>query len=59
LEIVRQPPGTLSGRALLDEDFLRECGWTDFVRYRCDPNVEPPRITASDFPNAGMIPIGV
>ena len=35
----------VTGQALIDEDFLREyCGVTDFKKYRCDPNVEPPRI---------------
>jgi citronellol/citronellal dehydrogenase len=56
LEIVSEPPGQLSGRALLDEDFLRERGWTDFTRYRCDPNSEPPRLMARDLPQAGLVP---
>jgi citronellol/citronellal dehydrogenase len=55
LEIVKTPPGELSGQALLDEDFLRSRGWTDFVRYRCDPDHEPPRVTARDIPRAGVI----
>jgi citronellol/citronellal dehydrogenase len=47
LAIVKKPPGQLSGRALLDEDFLREEGVTDFTRYRCDPAHEPPRLGPS------------
>jgi citronellol/citronellal dehydrogenase len=34
----------MTGRALIDEDFLRDEGVTDFERYRCDPSSEPPRI---------------
>lgn len=56
LEIVKTKPGELTGRALLDEDFLRERGYTDFVKYRCDPEHEPPRVFAKDFPNAGLVP---
>jgi citronellol/citronellal dehydrogenase len=56
LEIVQRPPGEMSGRALLDEDFLRERGWTDFTRYRCDPNHEPPRLMARDLPQTGLVP---
>jgi citronellol/citronellal dehydrogenase len=56
LEIVSDPPGQLSGHALLDEDFLRERGWTDFTRYRCDPNHEPPRLLARDLPQTGLVP---
>jgi hypothetical protein len=32
------------GQALIDEDFLRAEGVTDFARYRCDPDKEPPRV---------------
>jgi len=53
LEIVTSPPAELSGRALLDEDFLRERGVTDFTKYRCDPDHEPPRLTAADVPKRG------
>jgi citronellol/citronellal dehydrogenase len=56
LEVVTSDPATLTGRALLDEDFLRERGWTDFTQYRCDPDHEPPRITAADVPNVGRAP---
>ena len=54
LEICAEAPGTMSGRALYDEDFLRERGFTDFVKYRCDPTSEPPRIMARDLPTAGL-----
>eukprot|EP01013_Petalomonas_cantuscygni_P030944 TRINITY_DN57041_c0_g1_i1.p1 TRINITY_DN57041_c0_g1~~TRINITY_DN57041_c0_g1_i1.p1 ORF type:complete len:307 (-),score=62.28 TRINITY_DN57041_c0_g1_i1:211-1131(-) len=37
-----------TGRMLIDDDFLRTLGATDrdFVQYRCDPAVEPPRALA-------------
>ena len=37
-------PRSLTGQALIDEDFLRAEGVTDFARYRCDPDTEPPRV---------------
>jgi citronellol/citronellal dehydrogenase len=43
------PPGGITGRALLDEDVLRERGVADFSGYRCDPNREPPRLTWREF----------
>ena len=42
--IFSKPPDALTGQALIDEDFLRGEGTTDFARYRCDPDREPPRI---------------
>jgi citronellol/citronellal dehydrogenase len=54
LELVTTPPAELTGRALLDEDFLRERGVTDFVQYRCDPEHEPPRLTADGVPKVGL-----
>ncbi|RMG43024.1 MAG: SDR family NAD(P)-dependent oxidoreductase [Acidobacteria bacterium] len=47
LALVRRDPAEVTGRQLIDEDFLRECGVTDFSRYRCDPDHEPPRIPFS------------
>lgn len=55
LELVTTPPGELTGQALLDEDFLRTRGWTDFTRYRCDPDHEPPRYRLRDLPRAGRV----
>lgn len=54
LEIVTTPPAELTGRALIDEDLLRERGWTDFSRYRCEPDHEPPRVT--QVPKVGRAP---
>ena len=36
-EILRTPPTDLTGQCLLDEDFLRTRGVTDFTPYACDP----------------------
>jgi citronellol/citronellal dehydrogenase len=44
LRIVAKPPADLTGRPLLDEDFLRGEGVTDFSGYACVPGTEPPRI---------------
>jgi len=44
LRIFAKEPRAFTGHALLDEDFLRAEGVTDFLRYRCDPAHEPPRI---------------
>ena len=44
LRIFAREPRSFSGHALLDEDFLRAEGVTDFTRYRCDPAREPPRV---------------
>jgi citronellol/citronellal dehydrogenase len=42
--IFAKEPRTFSGQALIDEDFLRAEGVTDFSGYRCDPDQEPPRV---------------
>jgi citronellol/citronellal dehydrogenase len=42
--IFSKPPDALTGQSLIDEDFLRSEGVTDFARYRCDPDKEPPRV---------------
>jgi citronellol/citronellal dehydrogenase len=53
VEIVTSDPAELTGQALLDEDFLRWRGVTDFTKYRCDPDHEPPRFALRDFPHIG------
>ena len=41
--ILQTPAGELTGRCLLDEDFLRTRGVTDFSPYACDPaSAAPP-----------------
>ncbi len=44
LKIFEKEPAKFTGHALIDEDFLRAEGETDFVKYRCDPNSEPPKL---------------
>jgi citronellol/citronellal dehydrogenase len=41
LRLVQKEPATISGKALLDEDFLRGEGVTDFSQYACVPGTEP------------------
>ena len=41
----------LNGKALIDEDYLRSEGVTDFTKYRADPDKEPPRMMPSQFPS--------
>jgi citronellol/citronellal dehydrogenase len=41
LRLVQKEPRTLTGRALLDEDFLREEGVTDLSGYACVPGTRP------------------
>jgi citronellol/citronellal dehydrogenase len=45
LRLVRKEPGELTGQALLDEDFLRSEGVSDFSGYACVPGSEPPRLS--------------
>eukprot|EP01099_Mayorella_cantabrigiensis_P001145 TRINITY_DN1482_c0_g1_i1.p1 TRINITY_DN1482_c0_g1~~TRINITY_DN1482_c0_g1_i1.p1 ORF type:complete len:303 (-),score=82.28 TRINITY_DN1482_c0_g1_i1:88-954(-) len=45
LMIVKENANEFTGHALIDEDYMRSRNITDFVKYRCDPSVEPPRIT--------------
>jgi citronellol/citronellal dehydrogenase len=47
LRMVRKEPRELTGRALLDEDFLREEGVTDFRPYACVPGTQPSRLSWS------------
>jgi citronellol/citronellal dehydrogenase len=49
--ILARQPSERSGQAWIDEDLLRAEGVTDFVRYRCDPNVEPPKMTLALIPS--------
>lgn len=42
LEVVAADPLLRSGKALIDEDVLREAGVTDFDQYNCVPGSQPP-----------------
>ena len=43
--LARKEPAELTGQALLDEDFLRAEGVTDFSGYACVPGTHPPRLS--------------
>jgi len=45
LRLVRKEPSQITGQALLDEDFLRAEGVTDFHSYACVPGSTPPRVS--------------
>ncbi|KAJ8302768.1 hypothetical protein KUTeg_019164 [Tegillarca granosa] len=51
--ILVSPPiyNRLNGQALIDEDYLRTKGVTDFSKYNCVPDSEPPRIMPKKFPS--------
>lgn len=51
LEIANDPTERLNGMALIDEDYLRSTGVTDFSKYRCDVDHEPPRMMPRAFPS--------
>lgn len=55
IRIFAKPPREMTGRALIDEDFLRGEGVTDFDVYRCDPSTEPPRIGMDFKLEAGKV----
>src|SRR5208283_5468329 len=44
LRLVQKEPPTVTGQALLDEEFLRGEGVTDFAAYACVPGTTPPRM---------------
>jgi citronellol/citronellal dehydrogenase len=47
LRLARKEPAEMTGQALLDEDFLRADGVTDFSNYACVPGKQPPRLSWS------------
>jgi citronellol/citronellal dehydrogenase len=50
LRIVQKEAAELTGQALLDEDFLRAEGVTDFAGYACVPGTTPPRLSWQAVP---------
>ncbi|KAI8938013.1 hypothetical protein NX059_005686 [Plenodomus lindquistii] len=51
LAIVRAPVAEVNGELLLDEDFLRAKGVTDFEKYNVVPGSNPRRIMPAEFPD--------
>lgn len=47
LRLAQKDPAEITGQALLDEDFLRAEGVTDFSGYACVPGTQPPRLSWS------------
>ncbi|HEY7425854.1 MAG TPA: SDR family oxidoreductase [Gemmataceae bacterium] len=45
LRLAQKEPAEMTGQALLDEDFLRAEGVTDFGGYACVPGTQPPRLS--------------
>lgn len=44
MHILREDPKTFTGNCLIDEDYLRTKGCTDFSKYQCVPGYEPPKL---------------
>lgn len=40
-----EEPSELSGKQLIDEEYLRSKGVTDFSSYQCEPGFEPPPLS--------------
>lgn len=50
LAIIAEDPNKIesTGRMLIDDTYLASRGVSDFTMYRCDPDVEPPRLLAGE-----------
>lgn len=55
VKIFEKEPRSFTGQALIDEDFLRQEGVTDFAPYRCDPASEPPKLGFAMRYTAGRV----
>jgi hypothetical protein len=51
LSIIDAPPSKVSGRCVLDEDYLRETGISDFDKYSLVSGTEPRRIMPAELPD--------
>lgn len=49
--MIDAPTAQVNGQLLLDEDFLRTTGVTDFVKYSLVPGSKPRRIMPAEFPD--------
>ena len=54
LAILRSPTEDVNGRCVLDEDFLRSQGITDFGRYSLVSGSAPRRIMPQEFPDLSV-----
>ncbi len=52
LRLAQQELATITGQTLIDEDFLRSQGVTEFNAYACVPGTIPPRLTWPRAPKA-------
>lgn len=53
LEIINEDPNEFTGNQLIDEDYLMSKGITDFTKYRCIKEHEPPKL--NDFFKYGWL----
>ena len=54
LKIIKEDPNKFTGNQLIDEDYLRSKGVTDFGIYNCVPGSRPPRLNdVQEMWNAG------
>lgn len=51
LAILKSSPNEVNGRCVLDEDFLRERGFTDFEKYNLVEGATPRRIMPAELPD--------
>lgn len=54
LEIIRAPAEEVNGKCLIDEDFLRSRGQTDFEQYNLVPGAKPRRMLPQEFPDLSV-----
>lgn len=54
LQILKAAPQHVNGRCLVDEDFLRETGVTEFARYSVVPGSVPRRMMPARFPDLSV-----
>ena len=57
LNILKEDKNEFTGNELIDELYLRSKGVTDFTKYRCVPDYEPPKLNElHKMWNAGVAP---
>ena len=48
MHILQEDPKTFTGNGLIDEEYLKTKGITDFSKYQCVPGYEPPTLDSID-----------